>query len=151
MIYLIKPHFCIVSRAFVIVRSPIIPARPLLVGHEIAIDDHDPPDRDPFPSLPPSLPFISFLFPFVFVNRTWSPLPVTRGKSFPENRVQKSLIPVHVYGNVTTCNHGTRFSLDFVEFKSNFSVATIAEANGRQGIGIPDFHSRIFLKGQYFF
>lgn len=61
MIYLIKPHFCIVSRAFVVVRSPIIPARPLLPGHEIAIDDHDPLDRNPFLLFPLQL-FISPFF-----------------------------------------------------------------------------------------
>lgn len=138
MIYLIKPHFCIVSRAFVVVRPPIIPARPLHPArwHEIAID-----------TTAWSLPFSAtnrargslrvlftlsswllsaFLF---FVNRAWSPSPTqTAGKSFPENHAQK--LPLN-HGNVTTCrNHSLRF--DFAEFQSDTFVATIAKTDSKR-------------------
>jgi len=67
MIYLIKPHFCIVSRAFVVIRPAIIPARPL---HPLARNsdrhDHDSPLSSPPPLLTP------FPFPFSLPSRTES-------------------------------------------------------------------------------
>jgi len=69
MIYLIKPHFCIVSRAFVVIRPAIISARPL---HPPARNsdrhDHDSPSLTPFP-FPFSLPSRTDCSPRSFLPR----------------------------------------------------------------------------------
>lgn len=101
MIYLIKPHFCIVSRAFVAVRPAIIPARPLFPGHGIAIDDRDPPDRDSPPSpfalsgpLFISPPFSFFSFFFFYKSHVIAFAGGARERFPGKGRVQESLVPV---------------------------------------------------------
>jgi len=153
MIYLIKPHFCIVSRAFVVIRPAIISARPL---HPPARNsdrhDHDSPSLTPFPfpfSLPSRTdcsprsllprralfsfflsPFLLFLFFFFFFRQSRVMAPTNAeggggGGKFPgKPRAQKS--PSRSRGNVNTCrNQG----FDFVEFQSDSFVVAIAEAD----------------------